>query len=224
MEMNSLNETVEIIGRESGVEKVILYGENGSPVCENSGEFSKIYNFEEMQGKLKDILLLTSRSNVFSEEMLICMNGYKVILNFLKHSTLILFCNEQADFPTLKVTTKQLGRQISKTLQNEKSKENASKLKSSRLDKLNLKARTISLKKSEHPVMVMLKKMIVEFEGPVGGIVFKKCLRVSQLNAYDIDVQQASTFVHILSEAVSPNNFEVFSKRAGQVVSEYFGA
>jgi hypothetical protein len=223
MMMDSLNETVEIIGRESGVEKVILYGENGSPVCENSGEFNKLFNFEEMQGKLKEILLLSSRSNVVSEEMLICMSGYKVVLNFLRNSTLILFCNEQVDFPTLKVTTKQLGKQISKTIQDAKSQEAKSKLKSSKLDKLNLRARTGTLRKSEHPILVMLKKMVLELEGPVGAIVYKKCLRVTGIDPLHMDASQASAFVNSLSEVVTPENYEQFSKRADLLVSDYFG-
>lgn len=224
MKMDILNEAVETLGRESGVAKVLLYDFEGQHVCEDASSSSEISNFEEIQGRLKQLLLLTSASGEIGDEMLMTMGDYKILLNFLKNSTLILFCTDGANFPSLNEATKDVGMKIYKTIRESTKEIEQEKSSSTKLDKLNLKARSGSLKKTEHPLIVILKKMVVEMEGPVGSIIFKKSLRLSGINPDFLDVNSATGFVHTLKSALSPQNQQSFQKRASLVTMEYFGS
>ena len=224
MKMDILNDAVETIAGEYGVEKVLLYDFDGRQVCEDSTSSGELSNFEEIQGRLNKILLLSSDSGVVGDEMIMTIDNYKILLKFLQNSTLILFCNDEVNFPTLSVTTKDIGRKIYKTIRESVKEVEQEKSSSTKLDKLNLKAKSGSLKNTEHPLIVILKKMVVEVEGPVGSIIFKKSLRLSGVNPEFLDVNTATGFIHILESALSSHNQEVFQKRAGMVVRDYFGS
>lgn len=219
MQIDTLNQTIESISRESGVEKVILYNMSGSAICENTKQNTAIFNFEEIQEKAKAIIELTQKNKVKSEDMLISMEPYNVLINFLKNSTLILFCNDTADFPTLNASTKIASKKIYKSLEHQSK---SPQTKQQNYQSLTIKAKTNSFKKSEHPIIVILKKMVCESEGPIGSIIFKRSLRLTGIDPTYVDAQAAETLVDDLAHSLSRSKSENFSHNAQKVILDYF--
>lgn len=221
MKIDTLSKTLESISRESGVEKVVLFNSSGTQVCEKSIQSSGIINFEDMQGKIKKIIELSHDCSVSSEEMLISMGTYKVMINFLENGTLTLFCNDQADFPALGVSTRILSKKICRNLVEEKAGIDLDE-ESSKYEFVTMKARTNSFKKSDHPLSVILKKMLCESEGPVGSIIFKKSLRVSGVNSNYLDLSTAENLIEVIGQSVSMENSKAFTEKARKVTMEFF--
>ena len=214
---DNLIETIKSLSNEKSIINTILFDSTTTPLFESNRNFQ--VDYDTLISKVNSLITLNKNYGKKCQEMELFCQGYKVFFFFLKQNTLVLITKGNIDFANIELSVTLAINKIKKTTtkpviedileQNILKRKNSSKLNRNNLDI------------SQQDISFIIKKVLVEIEGPLGNIIFTKSRReFGKLN--ELDKKSTNDFIDVISKSVSTSHREKFRTDALKISNEFF--
>lgn len=212
METETFKLAAHSVRQEKGVMGVSIYSEKGDFIFENMDPG----NWGNHKAKVEGIINLSHESLLDNKELYFALEEQKVFMRFFSNSVITAYCNTEVNYTSLNIVLKLAANKIEKGVTSKSEKvSHLSRFQKSRESKK-------STTKTTNILLIVLKKLIGDFEGPMSNVIYKKALKKSQFQADLFTQGDVENLVDSIVEIMGHQNRTPFKARASRLIQDHF--
>ena len=149
-----------------------------------------------------------------------CSDNFRVLFFFLSQYSLVIISNKKLNFSNIEISVTLAINKIKKSFNRPEIADILDRNIQKRKDSSRHNMSKIDI--SKQGISVILKKVLIEVEGPLGNIIFSKSKREFGCKDDDLDKKSTIDFIEVISRSVSTSKRDKFKTDAVKISNEYF--